>query len=429
MNEYDSLIAKKVLGDASFLPATSPDEADVILLNTCSVRENAHTKIYNRLQSLKHLYKRGVRVGILGCMAQSLGEELLHQDLPVNFVLGPDALRELGEKAASGESGAQVKLSRSETYDDIIPPIDLHTGMDRVSLSANVAIQRGCDNFCTFCIVPHTRGRERSRPPESIIREIEALSGAGIQSVVLLGQNVNSYHHEKTSFPELVRRILEATDIKRLSYTSPHPKDFPEELIEMTANQNRLGSRIHIPLQSGDDEVLARMRREYTRGEFTALVRNFRARVPGVTITTDVIVGFPGETEKQYRRTLDTMEECRFDDAFMFAYSERKGTSAALHYPDDVPEEVKKERLENMIAIQNKRCYEINQEDIGREISILVDGVSRRNARELSGTGRNGKRAVAPMADNATIENYLGKEVRVQVTSATAKTLLGVLPD
>lgn len=426
MNEYDSLIAEKILGDSSFLKVPTPDEADVILLNTCSVRENAHTKIYNRLQSLKHLHKKGTRIGILGCMAQNLGDDLFQKDLPLNFVVGPDSLREIGKAvgAQTKEQRSYTGLSKEETYDDILPPIDLHVGIESIPFSANVAIQRGCDNFCAFCIVPHTRGRERSRPPQSIVDEITALTEAGLHTIVLLGQNVNSYNSGATRFADLVRIILDSTPVRRLYYTSPHPKDFPQELIELTATRERLGSLIHIPLQSGDDEVLANMRREYTAQEFIGLVKKFRDRVPDVAITTDVIAGFPGETREQFQRTLDVMEECRFDDAFMFIYSERQGTSAA-RFRDDLPEEEKKERLEMMIAAQNSRSYDINQTYIGKTFEVDVRGVSRRSPSDFSGVMRNGKKVVAPLPPQGSVEDYIGKTLRVTIDSASAKTLRG----
>jgi tRNA-2-methylthio-N6-dimethylallyladenosine synthase len=342
MNEYDSLIAHTILQNSQYYQVNTPEEAQLILINTCSVRENAHQKIYNRLKSIAHLHRKGARIAVMGCMAQSLGDELLKSDLPVNFIIGPDELRNLGALNKPGLSEndnkqAFVKNSRTETYDDIIPAIDLHSGFHKDSLSANVAIQRGCDKFCTFCVVPFTRGRERSRPVASIVSEVRALSECGIKTVVLLGQNVNSYNHEGSGLTDLIEAILNDTDILRIYYTSPNPQDFPEKLIEMTAREKRIGSQVHIPLQAGDNEVLKRMRRDYTREEFLRLVQNFKDRVEDVSISTDLIVGFPGETDAQYRQTLDAVETCQFDFAYMFAYSEREHTSAKKIYPDDVP--------------------------------------------------------------------------------------------
>lgn len=423
MNEYDSLVAQKLLQGQDYHRVAVPDEADIILINTCSVRENAHQKIYNRLKSLEHLHRQGTRIGILGCMAQNLGETLT-KDLPVNFVVGPDSLREL-VSVVSGDTNHATTLSKTETYDDIIPGIDLHVGIKKDSLSANVAIQRGCDNFCSFCVVPFTRGRERSRPPESIIQEVNALVNAGIKTVVLLGQNVNSYKSESTRFHHLIKEILEKTEVTRLYYTSPHPKDFPKELIELTAREERLGSSIHIPLQSGSDPILEKMRREYTAAEFLSLIQEFRDKVDSVHLSTDVIVGFPGETEKDFEETLRVMEESNFDSAFMFAYSEREHTSAKNNFQDDVLADVKARRLTTLIEQQETRAAKINKGYEGRRLKAMVEGISRRSDHELVATLRNSKKIIAPIPPYAAMINMLGNEYTFEIKSSTSHTLKG----
>lgn len=427
MNEYDSLIAHTILQNSEYYQVNTPEEAKLILINTCSVRENAHQKIYNRLRSIAHLHRNGARIAVMGCMAQSLGEELLKTDLPVNFVIGPDELRNLGSLNKTGDDKklAFVKNSRTETYDDLIPAIDMHSGFHKDSLSANVAIQRGCDKFCTFCVVPFTRGRERSRPVQSIVNEIRALSDCGIKTVVLLGQNVNSYAHEGSGFTDLIEAILNDTDILRLYYTSPNPQDFPEKLIEMTAREKRIGSQVHIPLQAGDNEVLKRMRRDYTREDFISLVQKFNERIEDVSISTDIIVGFPGETDAQYRQTLDVVETCQFDFAYMFAYSERENTAAAKNFPDDVPALVKSLRLDGLIDMQRKIAEQKNQKYMNQVCDVLIEGISKKSPNEMSGSLRNSKKVIIPTPAGQTIANLLGKEVKVKITSAGSQTLKG----
>jgi len=432
MNEYDSLIAHTILQNSQAYRVHTPEEARLILINTCSVRENAHQKIYNRLKSIAHLHRNGARIAVMGCMAQSLGEALLKTDLPVDFIIGPDELRNLTSidktvSAQKEQKQAFVKNSRTETYDDIIPSIDLHSGFHRASLSANVAIQRGCDKFCTFCVVPFTRGRERSRPVSSIVGEVRALSECGIKSVVLLGQNVNSYRHEGSGLTDLIEAILNDTGISRIYYTSPNPQDFPEKLIEMTAREKRIGTQVHIPLQAGDNEVLKRMRRDYTREEFIRLVDNFKSRVEDVSISTDLIVGFPGETHEQYQRTLEAVEICQFDFAYMFAYSERDNTTAKKIYPDDIPASEKQERLDALIQMQLKIADAKNQKYVNQVCDILIEGISKKNQLELTGSLLNSKKVIVPVPAGQSIDNLLGKEVKVLINSANSQTLKGVI--
>jgi len=430
MNEYDSLLAGKIMEKTSARTAEARD-ADVILLNTCAIRENAHQKVYNRLRELGHLHKRGAKIGILGCMAQNLREDLLYENLPVDFIMGPDALRNLGSLfqgdngAPAAEKQSFLTLSRTETYDDIQPSFEHHMVGRENKITAFVTIQRGCDNFCAFCVVPYTRGRERSRPADSVVTEVNSLVENGVKSVVLLGQNVNSYRHGDIRFVNLIEAMLAKTAIERIYFTSPHPKDFPPELIDLMAAEPRFCNQVHMPLQAGSDATLKRMKRNYTRGEFLRIVESFRTRVPDVAISTDVIVGFPGEGDADFRETLDVMELADFDSAFMFAYSERKGTIAGRLYGDDVPEEVKKVRLAEVIDRQLERSLRNNRRYIGRTFEAMVEQPSRRNAEEWVARLSNGRKVIYP----PTVTPVPGSKVSLRIDAATSQVLRGVTSD
>lgn len=423
MNEYDTLLAQKILESAQGERVQSPNEAEFILLNTCAIRENAHDKIYQRLNHLGPLQKKGARIAILGCMAQNLKEELLGKNLPVNYLVGPDSLRSLANLMHDLPESDELylDLSRTETYTDIVPSPNQH----HQAGTAFISIQRGCDNFCSFCVVPYTRGRERSRDPGGVIEEIQSLAGAGYHSIVLLGQNVNSYNFEETDFAGLLRLIIEKTEIKRVYFTSPHPKDFPSEVLDIIATEPRLATQVHLPLQSGSSKVLQSMRRSYSKEEFLEIGKRIRETIPDVSITTDVIVGFPGETDDQFEETMQVMEEMDFDHAFMFAYSHRKGTGAARKLKDDIPEPVKKKRLAKCIEIQQKRSQALNQKYIGTLQPVLLEGYSKRNESELKGRLRNGKKVVLSGYDQKDGENFVGQETMVRINSATSVTLLG----
>ena len=423
MNEYDTLLAQKILESAQGERVQSPNEAEFILLNTCAIRENAHDKIYQRLNHLGPLQKKGARIAILGCMAQNLKEELIGKDLPVNYLVGPDSLRSLANLMHDLPESDELylDLSRTETYTDIVPSPNQHHQVG----TAFISIQRGCDNFCSFCVVPYTRGRERSRDPGGVIEEIQSLSSAGYHSVVLLGQNVNSYNFEETDFAGLLRLIIEKTEIKRVYFTSPHPKDFPSEVLDIIATEPRLATQVHLPLQSGSSKVLQSMRRSYSKEEFLQIGKRIRETIPDVSITTDVIVGFPGETDDQFEETMQVMEEMSFDHAFMFAYSHRKGTGAARKLKDDVPEPIKKQRLAKCIEIQQKRSHALNQKYIGTLQPVLLEGTSKRNDSELKGRLRNGKKVVLSGFNQKDGENFIGQETMVRIKSATSVTLLG----
>lgn len=439
MNEYDSLIAKKILDENNGVYVDSPEQADVILINTCAVRENAHTKIEHRLDALAHLTKQGKDIAVLGCLAQSEHSSLL-QHKAVRYVFGPDSFRLLPKvfepkdestKEQKNESTQRsyLTLSKEETYEDVMPNVEHHLSGNNKT-TAFVSIQRGCDNFCTFCVVPFTRGRERSKSPAAIIEEIQNLVSGGVKSVVLLGQNVNSYKYDSQDqnidFTTLIEKILQATKIELIFFTSPHPKDFPKKLIDLIATEKRLANYLHIPLQSGSDEILQAMHRDYTKKDFLALVKLVREKINDVVISTDVIVGFPNETDEDFQETLEAMELSQFDNAFMFAYSERKGTAAQKKLSDNVSNETKQKRLQEIIRKQMKRSNQRSQNYVGKTVDVLAETVSRRNPNELVGKMRNSRKVVFSQREaNQDKQSMLGHWHKVKIESATSMTLVG----
>ena len=422
MNEYDSELVRSICATGGFGLADSVERADVVLLNTCAVRERAHLKVYGHLQRLKgEKSRRGGRmltVGVLGCMAQNLKQDLIDGHDHVDFVAGPDSYRELPrliDTARGGDGGtnAALSLSRTETY----------TGVDPVrsgGVNAWIAVMRGCDNMCTFCVVPYTRGRERSRDPRGVISEVEALVAQGYRQVTLLGQNVNSYRHDNYRFADLMRMVGDVPGVERVRFTSPHPKDFPPELIRAIADHPHLCSHIHLPLQAGSDRVLDLMRRTYTNAGFRELVDTMRDEIPDLGITTDVIVGFPTETASEYDETRELMKEVRFDAAFIFKYSERKGTFAQRKFPDDVAEEEKTRRIVELVELQKGITGEINRGLVGTRQRVLVEEVDEKDATRLIGRTDHFKTAIIP-ADQA----QLGDLLEVDVTHTRGATLFG----
>lgn len=426
MNVSDSEIVAAVLQEHGYHLARQSEQADVVLLNTCAIRDNAEQKVRHRLDELR-AYKRkanpDLTLGVLGCMAERLRHQLLEQERLVDLVVGPDAYRDLPRLLAAteetGQAAVNVHLSREETYADIAP---VRYGTN--GLSAFVSIMRGCDNMCAFCVVPFTRGRERSRPVASILAECAGLVEQGYREVTVLGQNVNSYRDERDGtvvrFAELLYRISLLSPALRVRYSTSHPKDCSDELLHVHAERPNVCNALHLPVQHGNTEVLRRMRRTYTRDEYLALVERARAIVPGLSLSTDIIAGFCGETEAEHADTLSLLEAVRYDLAFMFQYSERPHTYAARKYADDVPEAVKKRRLGEVIALQTRIAAENNRAEVGRVHTVLVEGPSKRSDAQLCGRTDHNKMVVF---DRQAFQP--GQYVRIRITGSTSATLFG----
>jgi tRNA-2-methylthio-N6-dimethylallyladenosine synthase len=427
MNVSDSEIVASVLQNAGFGLTHNESEADIILLNTCAIRENAEQKVRRRLDALRADKRRNrpnLKLGVLGCMAERLRHKLLEQEKLVDLVVGPDAYRDiprlLDESAESGQAAVNVQLSREETYADIAP-----VRYDTNGVSSFVSIMRGCDNMCAFCVVPFTRGRERSRPVASILGECRELVDNGYREVTVLGQNVNSYryddHGQAVSFPELLYRISLISPELRIRYSTSHPKDCSDELLHVHAERDNICNYIHLPVQHGNSEVLQRMKRTYSRGEYLSLMERAKVIVPGISFSTDFIAGFCGETEEEHQDTLSLMEEVRYDHAYMFMYSERPDTYAARKYTDDVPENVKKRRLSEIIHLQGRISGENNRADIGTEHVVLVEGTSRRSEAQLRGRTDTNKMVIFDKQEGMAKGDY----VRVRIDDCTSATLMG----
>ncbi len=423
MNVADSEVVASIMEMDGYALTDDITDANAIFVNTCSVRDNAEQKVVQRLkyfQSLKRKNKKLV-VGVIGCMAERVKDELI-TDHGVNLVAGPDAyldIPNLINSVETGEKAINVELSKTETYKDVMP------SRIGVSISGFVSIMRGCDKFCTYCIVPYTRGRERSRDVESILNEILDLKAKNYKEVTLLGQTVNSYKYTSedgsiVGFPELLGIVAEAVPDMRIRFTSPHPKDMTDETLEAIAKYPNICRFIHLPVQSGSNKILERMNRKYTREWYLNRVEAMRRIIPDVAIGTDIFCGFSGETEEDHKLSLDLMREVRFDQAFMFKYSERPGTVAAKRMPDDVPEEVKIRRLNEIIAVQNENSKLSNQNDIGRTYEVLVEGFSKRSKEQLFGRTSQNKVVIFPRAGRR-----LGEFINVKILSASSATLIG----
>ena len=430
MNVADSEVVASVMRMAGYEPCDSLDGADAVFLNTCSVRDNAEQKILERLEALDAERRKGHRmvIGVLGCMAERVREELLerhHADL----VAGPDAYLSLPELMAQAETGRKainIELSTTETYRDVVPAriFGARTG-------GFVSIMRGCNNFCHYCIVPYTRGRERSRDVQSVLREVRDLRDRGFKEVTLLGQNVNSYRYApargeegesrgEITFPALLRLVAEAAPEMRVRFTTSHPKDMSDETLRVIAETPNVCRHIHLPVQSGSNRILKLMNRKYTREWYLDRVAAIRRMIPDCALTTDIFTGYCGETEDDHRQSLSLMREVGYDSAFMFKYSERPGTYAATHLKDDVPEEVKVRRLNEIIRLQTEMSAAANRRDEGREFDVLVEGTSKRSRDQLFGrTGQN-KVVVFDRGDHR-----IGQTVRVRITGSTSATLFG----
>ena len=424
MNVADSEVIASVMQMAGYTPASTLDEADAVFMNTCSIRDNAEQKIWNRLDYFHALKRKrpGLIVGVVGCMAERVKDELIEHH-GVDLVAGPDAYLSLPDLIAQVEAGQKainVELSTTETYRDVVP-----ARICGNHISGFVSIMRGCNNFCTYCIVPYTRGRERSRDVESILREVADLRQKGYKEVTLLGQNVNSYRFTRpdgtvVTFPQLLRTVAQAAPDMRIRFTTSHPKDMSDDTLHVIAEEPNVCRHIHLPVQSGSNRILKLMNRKYDREWYLERVAAIRRIIPDCGLSTDIFSGFHSETEEDHQQSLSLMEECAYDSAFMFKYSERPGTFASKHLPDDVPEEVKVRRLEEIIALQNRLSAESNARCVGRVYEVLAEGTSKRSRDQLFGRTEQNRVVVF---DRGT--HRVGDLVRVRITEATSATLKG----
>lgn len=419
MNVADTEVVLGVMNGAGFVPTNQPDTADLILINTCSVRDNAEQRAHQRISELKEYKRRNpeVLIGVLGCMAERLRVSLIEKNNLVDLVVGPDEYRKLPKlvnDAYAGQRGIAVKLSRVENYDDITP-------LRTEGISAWISVMRGCDKFCTFCVVPFTRGRERSRTLHSVVEEVRKLSAQGFKEVTLLGQNVNSYHDGQYDFADLLAAVARVDSTMRIRYTTSHPKDMSDKLIETMAKYDNICKYIHLPVQSGSNRILKLMNRTYTIEHYLTLIEKIRKTMPGVSFSTDIIAGFPTETDDDHRMTIEIMKEVRYDGAYMFKYSPREHTKA-WEMGDDVPDSVKLERLNEIINIQEEISAEINQKLIGETVEVLVERDSSRSKDDLLGRTDTNKKTLFPRED-ATVGEY--RKVKIERTNA--HTLFGKL--
>ncbi len=428
MNVSDSEIVASVLRENGYGLTHNPDTADVILINTCAIRENAEQKVRQRLgvfRSQKRSTRPNLTLGVLGCMAERLRTKLLEEEKLVDIVVGPDAYRDLPNLLTqaddTGQAAVNVQLSREETYADIAP-----VRYDSNGVSAFVSIMRGCDNMCSFCVVPFTRGRERSRPVESIVNECRQLVDEGYREVTVLGQNVNSYSYGSNgttvTFPELLDRIADVSDELRIRYSTSHPKDCSDELLHVHRERKNICNYIHLPVQHGNTGMLQRMKRTYTRDEYLDLVERARTIVPGISLSTDIIAGFCDETESEHEDTLSLMKAVRYAHAYMFAYSERPGTYAQRKYEDNIPLEIKKRRLAEIIELQKSISQELNLEETGARHTVLVEGNSRKSDEQFRGRTDTNKTVIFDRA-NLRVGDY----VDVLITGSTSATLFGTV--
>ncbi len=418
MNEYDSELVRSILRKAEYEFVAKESQADVVMLNTCAIRENAHRKIYGRVHEIRHGRDgKPVMIGILGCMATNLRQELFeNRKLDIDFIAGPDSYKVLPDliAQASGEGAKpfDLTLSEFETYSDIYPAREK-------GVNAWIAVMRGCNNFCTFCVVPYTRGRERSRSIENVLEEVKQLAKDGYKQVTLLGQNVNSYHYEGRDFADLMQAVADVEGIERIRFTSPHPKDFPDRFIDLMASNPKICKQIHIPLQAGNNRVLDMMNRTYTKEEFLALVEKMKAKIPNLSLSTDIIVGFPTEADAEFQDTLDVVKEVQFDFAFMFKYSERKGTIAHKKFPDDIPEAIKTERIVKLVEMQRDITTKKHQSLIGKTLKVLIElEATTKSADECQARTEGNHIVVLPKGDLRP-----GDIVDVEIIGATSSVL------
>ena len=427
MNVADSEVVASVMKMAGYEVCDNEADADAVFLNTCSVRENAENRIYHRLEQLHAEQKKGRKLilGVLGCMAERVRDDLVSNHF-ANFVCGPDAYLDLPNLIAQCETGhnaVNINLSQTETYREVTPQ---RLGANRVS--GFVSIMRGCNNFCHYCIVPYTRGRERSRDVESILREVRDLHEKGFKEVTLLGQNVNSYGllpngkrpDDGISFAQLLTKVARAVPDMRVRFTTSNPEDMSDDILYAIAAEPNLCNHIHFPAQSGSDNTLRLMNRKYTREQYLAKVEAIRRIIPGCGLTTDIFVGYHNESEEDFQQTLSLVKEVRFDSAFMFKYSERPGTYAAKHLPDNVPEEVKIARLNQLIALQTEISAEVNKEDEGKTFEVLLERFGKRSHNQLMGRTQQNKAVIIDRG-----QHHIGERVNVRITGSSSATLLG----
>ena len=420
MNVADSELVENILVDQGYYKSKTLQDADAIFINTCSIREHAEDKVYSQLGRYDIIKKKkpSVLIGVLGCMAQSLKNEILQNKPYVDIVLGPDSYRKLPDllnrNKKNYKSVVDTKLSRYEVYDDLFP-------MRKDGINAWVSIMRGCDKFCTFCIVPFTRGRERSRSLSSIVQEVTNAVEAGYKEVTLLGQNVNSYRYEKYKFPQLLENIANIPNLERIRYTSPHPEDINDELLQIMSKYDNICNYVHLPLQSGSNKILKRMNRTYSKEHFLNLVNQIRNALPNVGISTDIIVGFPGESDNDFDETLDVMKKVEFDSAFNFKYSVRRGTKAS-EYEDQIPEKIKQERLQRVIDLQKEHTLNRNLKIVGTSQKVLVEKESKMLKTQWAGRTDSNKWVVFDK-ENVKINDIIS----VKINEAKGITLYGHL--
>jgi len=419
MNEYDSELVSSILMELGYSKSDKIEEADAIFLNTCAIREKAQETVHNRLDSLAYLkkQKKHLIIGVLGCMAQNLKDILLESKPYVDIILGPDSYRKLPEIIKFRNTNinhiVDTKLSKHEIYDDLFP-------QRKDGINAWISIMRGCDKFCTFCIVPFTRGRERSRSITSVIKEAKSILKKGFKEITLLGQNVNSYSTSEGDFPVLLDKLGKIKAIKRIRYTSPHPRDIDETLLKIMVKHDNICNQIHLPLQAGSSRILKRMNRTYTKEQFLDLVKIIRKYIPDCGITTDIIVGFPGETDEEFQETLEVVSKVKFDTAFMFKYSSRPGTKAS-HYTDQIDEDVKQKRLQTLIEFQQSISLLNNRKKIGQNLKVLIEKNSKKSANQWAGRTESNTWVIFDK-----IKKYsIGDLVEVNIMDAQGITLFG----
>ena len=420
MNAGDSEIVVSIMQEHGYRYTEDINQADIVLINTCSIRDNAEQRIWGRLSAMRQIKKRKptLIVGIIGCMAERLKEQLIEKGTGVDIVAGPDSYRSLPELVRTAEDGAKginVELSKEETYAEIAP-----VRLDRNGVSAFIAIMRGCNNYCAYCVVPYTRGIERSRDPQTIVAEARTLFENGYREVTLLGQNVNSYSHGEVGFPELMAMVADISPLLRVRFATSHPKDISDRLLEVMARYENICKAIHLPAQSGSNQMLKKMNRKYTREWYLERIAAIRRYMPDCAITTDLIAGFCGETLEDHQETLSLMREVGYASAFMFKYSERPGTFSARHFADDIADDEKTRRLNEIIALQNQLSVESNQAEVGLIRQVLVEGTSKRSDEQLCGRTSQNKMVVFDRGNHSA-----GDYVTVKITGCSSATLFG----